>query len=745
MANVTLRGPSALEPLAHQWRRISPRLVPLFALITALIISTIFMMVIHFSATGNIDIGEQINKAGTAYSALLEGSVGLVINRVLVTDDLNLAKIYLQGTEITPREANQVARTAADVATTGMTSALRYADVFAQHPTLTDDQMDTLGADIPDIQLVGDETLLSMRPLIAGLSKLDTTEANDLLEQAAGLEAMTPEFRTTIEQAIPAATDYSDDDLLAYMKAIQSLGRNKSIRLADELDLMSEQELSSTSLAAQDIAAIAQIGTAKVRNVAAFAQQLDALGIHDPQALADQLRIIKDLYDDGLLTGENVDDGLENQLAPMLDNTVVVLRPNNQILYKTTSNPWGIILAENKTPDDPSDDNRPEAVFLNLGSRALLFFPVNVEGMLTRAIPFIIAGLAVGFAFKGGLFNIGVTGQLYIGGVLSAWIGFSPIFADMASLPHILLLIVMGIVGGFLWGAIPGLLKAFTGAHEVINTIMLNFIGILLVDWLVKSTDPVILRDVSATVPRTPYIVESAHLPTFNEISAIWFFVAGLVVLLWGLWSRREHIRQNVRLAIRPIVNGILVILAGLFLGWVSVTGTLHIGLLIMLFAVWFTGWFLDRTTLGFELRTVGTNADAAKYAGMNVALNIFLAMAISGALAGLAGSIEVSGVQFNMQPGFFGNIGFDAIAVALLARINPRSMIPAGLLWGGLLAGAGLMQTRAEISIDLVRIIQALIIMFVAADAIIRYLWRVPEASEEEKAAVFAAKGWAG
>jgi len=161
---------------------------------------------------------------------------------------------------------------------------------------------------------------------------------------------------------------------------------------------------------------------------------------------------------------------------------------------------------------------------------------------------------------------------------------------------------------------------------------------------------------------------------------------------------------------------------------------------------VWLTDWFLERTTPGFELRTVGSNPDAAKYAGMNVRLNVVLALALGGALAGLAGAIEVSGVQLNMQPFFFGGIGFDAIAVALLARSNPRAMIPAGLLWGALLSGAGLMQTRANISIDLVKIIQALIIMFIAADAIIRYLWRVPEASDDEKqAALFASKGWGG
>jgi simple sugar transport system permease protein len=164
-----------------------------------------------------------------------------------------------------------------------------------------------------------------------------------------------------------------------------------------------------------------------------------------------------------------------------------------------------------------------------------------------------------------------------------------------------------------------------------------------------------------------------------------------------------------------------------------------------MVIAVWFTDWFLHRTTLGFELRTVGSNADAAKYAGMSVPRNIMLAMAVSGALAGIAGAIEISGVALNMKPEFFAGVGFDAIAVALLARQNPRNMIAAGFLWGALYSGAGMMQARANISIDLVKIIQALIIMFIAADTIIRYLWRVPQASKDEKAATTFSKGWGG
>ncbi len=213
------------------------------------------------------------------------------------------------------------------------------------------------------------------------------------------------------------------------------------------------------------------------------------------------------------------------------------------------------------------------------------------------------------------------------------------------------------------------------------------------------------------------------------------------MILALGLYARRDRLQSDWRFAIRPVVNGLLVALGGIFLAWIGTRGLLHLGFVLMLLTVWFTDWFLNKTTLGFELRTVGANPDAARYAGMSVKRNVILAMALSGALAGLAGTIEIVGVQFNMQPAFFSGLGFDAIAVALLARSNPRSMIAAGLLWGSLLAGAGLMQVRADISIDLVKIIQALIIMFIAADTIIRYLWRIPEPSE--KTASTFSKGW--
>jgi ABC-type uncharacterized transport system permease subunit len=310
---------------------------------------------------------------------------------------------------------------------------------------------------------------------------------------------------------------------------------------------------------------------------------------------------------------------------------------------------------------------------------------------LARATPFVIAALAVAFGFKAGLFNIGAEGQLLVGALAAAWVGT---FAWVGALPALLavpVVLLAGAGGGLAWGGIPGVLKARTGAHEVITTIMLNAIALRLTEWIVTSREPVLLLDVTASNPHTAPIAPSARLP---ELLA---------------------------------------------------DTNLHLGFLLALAlaaAVWFV---LARTTIGFEIRTVGANPNAARYAGMSVARTTVLVLAVSGAIAGVAGAGEVSGgPTAYLTPGAFFGIGFDAIAIALLARANPFAVIPAGLLWGALLSGAPAMQLRADLSIDLVRIVQALIILFIAADAIVRFVFRVraPAGGEVADRAIFA-KGW--
>lgn len=316
--------------------------------------------------------------------------------------------------------------------------------------------------------------------------------------------------------------------------------------------------------------------------------------------------------------------------------------------------------------------------------------PDRIARTLARSTPYIIASLAVAFGFKAGLFNIGAEGQLLVGATLGAWVGTWAWLADTPAFFAIGMVLLGGIVGGLIWGGIPGVLKARTGAHEVIVTIMLNAIAVRIVTWLITSREPVILLDTTASTAHTRPIVDAAGMPT--------------------------------------LVSG-----TALHLGFVLA--------LLLCVAVWFV---LQRTTPGFELRTVGINPNAARYAGISVSATIVLVMAVSGALAGFAGASEVSGsTNGYFTPGLFTNIGFDSIAIALLARANPFAIIPAGLLWGGLLAGAPLMQLQADLSIDLVLIVQALIVLFVAADAIVRWLFRIRAPRDDEMGGEIFASGW--
>ncbi len=308
-----------------------------------------------------------------------------------------------------------------------------------------------------------------------------------------------------------------------------------------------------------------------------------------------------------------------------------------------------------------------------------------ISETLTAATPLILAGLSVALAFRAGLFNIGGEGQALIGGMFAVWVGFSitglPIFV------HLPLAIIAGIIGGAIWGFIPGILKAKTGAHEVITTIMLNYIALRLVDFLLKSA---IFQREGRNDPVSKNIEGTAEYPAFLS-------------------------------SIDPALR-------------------VHAGLFVALAAAFLIYWLLFRTTIGFEFRAVGANPNAARYAGISVTRVYILVMMIAGALAGTAGAGQVLGVLGRSTPGFTADLGFDGIAVALLGRSNPWGVVGAALLFGGLRAGGQQMQVSANVGIDLISVIQALIIIFVAAPALIAAIYRLktPVASTQ------ISKGWA-
>ncbi len=296
-----------------------------------------------------------------------------------------------------------------------------------------------------------------------------------------------------------------------------------------------------------------------------------------------------------------------------------------------------------------------------------------VSETLFAATPLILAGLAVAVGFQAGLFNIGAEGQMVIGGMTALFIGIK---IDAPTLVLLPIALVGSIVGGAVWGGAAGLLRAKTGAHEVITTIMLNFIALFLAQWLLKTT-------------------------TFQQT------------------GRQDPISK-------PVNDGAQ--LPRIFGSDYRVT----IGLLIAIAAAVFVHWLMYQSSIGFQYRTVGSNPDAAKYAGMNVVWLTVAVMATSGALAGLAGANQILGLPpYQGSTAFSGGIGFDAIALALLGRSKPIGVVWAGLLFGALTAGGREMQGVERIPIDLVEVIQALIIVFIAAPALVRAVYRIKTTDE--------------
>ena len=304
------------------------------------------------------------------------------------------------------------------------------------------------------------------------------------------------------------------------------------------------------------------------------------------------------------------------------------------------------------------------------------------------ATPYIFAGLAVALAFKGGLFNIGAEGQLAVGAVASSLIGYALpewLGYDLPMIIHLPLAVLFGVLMGGLWAAIVGWLKAYTGGHEVINTIMMNYIALNTTSFLLNG----VMKDRSPTnvIARTPLIADSARIPPiFDGLRVHWGFILALLVA-FGIW------------------------------------------------------WLLNKTTVGFQIRTVGLNPDAAKYAGINVKRIIILTMALSGMLAGLAGTIEVTGLNYRHELGFSIGYGYDAIAIALLGKSHPLGVVLSAFLFAAMRNGATRMQFLTQMPVDLISMIQAFILLFVAADAIVRYIYRIKSKGER----VVLTRGWGG
>ncbi len=304
---------------------------------------------------------------------------------------------------------------------------------------------------------------------------------------------------------------------------------------------------------------------------------------------------------------------------------------------------------------------------------------------LRIATPYIFAGLAVAFGFQGGLFNIGAEGQYFVAGLTSVFVGYS--LRGVPQIIHLPLALLAGMVGGALWAAIPGYLKGKTGAHEVINTIMMNYIAFRLAEFMLDVGGPMARGDGR---PVSPDIQPSAYLPQF--------------------FPNRIDLRVNL-------------------------------GIVLALAVAWLVWWLLYKTTLGYEIRTVGLNPRAARYAGMNVPRTILVTMAISGALAGLSAATDILGVLHFMPNAFYSGYGFDAIALALLGKSHPGGVVLASLLFGALRAGARNMQGIARVPIDITSVLQGLIIVFIAAPEIIRMIYRLRQPVKGEMLTL--TRGW--
>jgi ABC-type uncharacterized transport system permease subunit len=305
-----------------------------------------------------------------------------------------------------------------------------------------------------------------------------------------------------------------------------------------------------------------------------------------------------------------------------------------------------------------------------------------ISETLTYAAPLVFTGLSVAIAFRGGLFNIGGQGQAVIGCITAAIAGFA---LPLPIVVHLLVALLAGLLGGALWGFIPGILKARTGAHEVITTIMLNYIAGLFLTWLILQPG---VQDPGRTDAISKTVDSSAQLASFGGA-----------------------LRVNLGIVLAVLVT------AGV-------------------------AWLLNRSAFGFELRAVGANPAAARTAGISVARTYTLLMVVAGGLAGLGGATQVLGTAHALTPAVAGNIGFDGLLVALLGRNRPWGTLLAAVLFGALRAGGNRMQSFSGISLELVTVLQALIVIFIAAPALVKAIFHL-RAARAARLGTSMAKGW--
>jgi ABC-type uncharacterized transport system permease subunit len=323
-----------------------------------------------------------------------------------------------------------------------------------------------------------------------------------------------------------------------------------------------------------------------------------------------------------------------------------------------------IVLSSVLVLKNPFDPTLPITAYSALAQGALGSYD-SLVSTLVLTTPLLLAGLGVGIGFRAGLFNIGAQGQFLMGAIASVAVAirFAPDSPAVIAIPAALL---GGMIAGAAWGFVPGLLKATSGAHEVVTTIMMNYIALAALSWLVIGP----LRQSGSVSPITPS-VGAAALPIVLDRSG-------------------------------------------------------HIGIFIAFAAVPIAWFLLFRTTRGFEIRAVGANPEAARYAGIKPRRMVVLTMSIAGSLAGLAGACVVLGTTHAMATTFSTSVGFDSITVALLGRSNPIGVMAAALLFGAMRAGAGPMQISAGVPVELVDFIQALILLFLIANVVLRRLLRL-------------------